>query len=226
MLVEHVVRPREAGLHGAQRDLQGLCDFLVGLVLDVAQHGDRAQLGAQAGDRALDLALELVARGRVDRHLELLVARIKARLAAGARLLQRVERSQVSCARTTLQVDRGVDRDAVHPARELALEAELAELAEQDPEGLLGGVERVGGIAGDPVADVVDPVLVELVELPERPIQPGQRGALAGLNQFRIGIGAHGRCLSGDHSTNGADSRFPVSAFRPLGGTLEQEIAS
>ena len=110
--------------------------------------------------------------------------------------------------RAPLQIDAGVDRDAVHPAREPRLEAELADLAEEDPEGLLGGVQSVGRIARDAEADVVDPVPVALVQVPERTLEPRGANPSAGEHQCTVGIGASG--------TGHCGARTRVHAFESV----------
>src|SRR5262249_54630022 len=84
------------------------------------------------------------------------------------------------------------------------------DLPKHHPEGLLGCVEGVRGVAGDPEADVVDPVLVLLVEIPEGSLEPGDRGRLARLDESAIGIVPQRMLLFLMGETDSRTRRFPI----------------
>src|SRR5262249_14984637 len=138
------------------------------------------------------------------------VAEVDAREFATVGLAGALEGGEPSRARSTLDVDARVDRDPVDPARELRVEPELADLPKHHPEGLVGCVEGVRGVAGDPEADVVDPVLVLLVEIPEGSLEPGDRGRLARLDESAIGIVPQRMLLFLMGETDSRTRRFPI----------------
>ena len=76
-------------------------------------------------------------------------------LVTGRAVRRRVTRPAGACAGAARRG--GVGGDPVDPGRERRPAVEAGQAADDRDQGLLGGVERVGVVAGQPAADAVDP---------------------------------------------------------------------
>jgi len=98
-------------------------------------------------------------------------------------------------------VEAGVGGNAVHPRRETGAPLEAIDTAGNGDQGLLGGVHRIGFVAGNPTAYRVDPI-----DLPAQETIHGVAIAgLGGLDQIALGLGGHdrGRVSAGSDASMG-----------------------
>lgn len=172
--------PRDARTHGTGCQIQDFGDLGVVEAGEIAQHDRHAELLREQRQAQIDVDRGGNGVGRIAG-----LGSPEWGLCGGLVLGQP---GVGSPAATPEFVEARVGGHSVRPGGELGPSVEAGEPSDDRDQGLLGGIERVGIVAGEPPADRVDPVLVQAQEFVEGPPVP----ALSGRDQRLFVSGSDG----------------------------------
>src|SRR5688572_1655260 len=154
LVTQRLPRAREARLHGADSDAEGVGDFFVAQTVNLTQHDDRALVERQSIERRPQTIRELFAGvGAIGRRVVAGLAQIAMHRDV---LIQGHLVGLVPPPPPTLAVARLIDDDAVDPRFERGLSAEVMDGAEDTEEDFLGEIQRFVAVAQQVEGELID----------------------------------------------------------------------